>query len=125
MPTLHHLAAPPLSSVVLRNMRIVFLVLLCLVIFLGPQLWVKRIFAQHRIPRDDYPGTGGQLARHLLDRFNLKEVKVETTELGDHYDPITKIVRLRIISMTNPSQPCQLQPMKSVMPYRIRPSINH
>ncbi|NKB81421.1 MAG: peptidase [Nitrospirales bacterium] len=75
-------------------MRIVFLVLLCLVIFLGPQLWVKRIFAQHRIPRDDYPGTGGQLARHLLDRFNLKEVKVETTELGDHYDPITKIVRL-------------------------------
>ena len=75
-------------------MRIVLLILLFAALFIGPQLWVKRVFAQHRIPRNDYPGTGGELARHLLDRFNLQDVKVETTELGDHYDPLTKIVRL-------------------------------
>ena len=40
-------------------------------VFIGPQLWVKRVFAQHRAPREDLPGTGGELARHLLDRFHL------------------------------------------------------
>jgi len=37
---------------------------------------------------------GGELARHLLDRFDMKHIKVETTEVGDHYDPLTKAVRL-------------------------------
>jgi Zn-dependent membrane protease YugP len=41
-----------------------------------------------------YPGTGAELARHLLDRFDMKHIKVETTERGDHYDPETKAVRL-------------------------------
>ena len=34
------------------------------------------------------------MARHLLDRFEMKYVQVETTELGDHYDSQAKIVRL-------------------------------
>ena len=33
------------------------------------------------------PGTGGELAQHLIERFGLESVKVETTEIGDHYDP--------------------------------------
>ena len=40
------------------------------------------------------PGTGGELAKHLIERFTLKDVKVEVTELGDHYDPVEKKVRL-------------------------------
>ena len=40
------------------------------------------------------PGTGGELAKHLIERFSLNDVKVEVTELGDHYDPIEKKVRL-------------------------------
>ena len=40
------------------------------------------------------PGTGGEFAQHLIERFSLKDVKVEVTELGDHYDPIEKKVRL-------------------------------
>jgi len=39
-------------------------------------------------------GTGGELAKHLIERFSLKGVEVEITELGDHYDPIEKKVRL-------------------------------
>jgi len=39
-------------------------------------------------------GTGGELAKHLIERFSLKDVKVEITEQGDHYDPIEKKVRL-------------------------------
>jgi len=74
--------------------RIVLMILILAAVFIGPQLWVKRVFAQYRQNRDDYAGTGCELARHLLDRFNLQNVKVETTELGDHYDPLAKVVRL-------------------------------
>ncbi len=74
--------------------RGILLLLIVLAILLGPQLWTRRVFAQYRGHREDYPGTGGDLARHLLDRFNLPHVKVETTEVGDHYDPMAKVVRL-------------------------------
>lgn len=60
----------------------------------GPGLWVKSVLRQHGRDRDDFPGTGGELARHLLDEMKLDEVKVELTEAGDHYDPAEKVVRL-------------------------------
>jgi Zn-dependent membrane protease YugP len=37
---------------------------------------------------------GGELARNLLDRLDMKHITVETTDKGDHYDPETKTVRL-------------------------------
>ena len=74
--------------------RGVLLLLLILILLIGPQLWTKRVFNKHRGHREDYAGTGGELARHLLDRFEMPHVRVETTELGDHYDPQAKAVRL-------------------------------
>jgi Zn-dependent membrane protease YugP len=72
---------------------LIFLLLLVALIY-GPQIWAKRILTKYSKHRDDFPGTGGQLARHLLDKLDMSEVKVEITELGDHYDPIEKSVRL-------------------------------
>ncbi|MCY4613311.1 MAG: zinc metallopeptidase [Nitrospira sp.] len=74
--------------------RGVLLLLLILVVLIGPQLWTKWVFNKYRGHREDYSGTGGELARHLLDRFEMSHVQVETTELGDHYDPQAKAVRL-------------------------------
>jgi len=74
--------------------RFVLLLLIVALILVGPQLWTRRVFAKHSALRPDYPGTGGQLARHLLNRFDLQHVTVETTESGDHYDPLVKSVRL-------------------------------
>ncbi len=74
--------------------RLVLLLIIVGLVLVGPQLWTKRVFAKHSAPRDDYPGTGGELARHLLNRFDLPHIKVEPTEKGDHYDPIEKAVRL-------------------------------
>ena len=74
--------------------RLVLLLILVAVVIVGPQLWTRRVFAQYSAPRPDYPGTGGELARHLLNRLNLPHIAVEPTELGDHYDPATKAVRL-------------------------------
>ena len=47
-------------------------------------------------PADRYKeqGTGAELARHLLDRFELGDVTVEESPAGDHYDPEAKAVRL-------------------------------
>ena len=47
-----------------------------------------------RDERADFPGTGGEFARHILDEMKLGHVKVEETKLGDHYDPDAKAVRL-------------------------------
>ena len=74
--------------------RGIFIVIIVLVLLIGPQLWTKYVFNKYRGHREEYAGTGGEMARHLLDRFEMKYVQVETTELGDHYDSQAKIVRL-------------------------------
>jgi Zn-dependent membrane protease YugP len=72
---------------------IVFGLIILGVIFL-PGLWVQRVLARYAEPDDRYPGTGGELARHLLNKHDMQDVKVEETEKGDHYDPNDKTVRL-------------------------------
>jgi len=67
-------------------------VLLALVF--GPQVWVRHVLVRHGADRPDLPGTGGELARHLLDQAGLDVVKVERTGDGDHYDPVEQAVRL-------------------------------
>ena len=63
-------------------------------LIVGPSYWVKHTLKKYSYPEDRYPGTGGELARILLDWANLQAVKVEVTEQGDHYDPLEKAVRL-------------------------------
>ena len=72
---------------------VIGVVLLGAVIFL-PQYWVQHVIRKHGIDRPDLPGTGGELAEHLVDELQLTGVGVETTEKGDHYDPATRSVRL-------------------------------
>lgn len=60
----------------------------------GPQMWVKSVIERHSVDRADFPGTGGEFARHVLDEMGLQAVKVEETPDGDHYDPAAKTVRL-------------------------------
>ena len=68
--------------------------LLVIALIFGPSLWVKFVMRRYSSEKPEMPGTGGELAQHLIERFSLKDVKVEVTELGDHYDPIEKKVRL-------------------------------
>jgi uncharacterized protein len=60
----------------------------------GPQVWINWTMRAHAKERDDMPGTGGELARHLLDDAGLSHVKVEIVAAGDHYSPQDKAVRL-------------------------------
>jgi Zn-dependent membrane protease YugP len=73
---------------------IILFLLFVLALALLPSLWVQAVISRHARERTDFPGTGGELARHLLDEMKLDHVKVEETAMGDHYDPEMKAVRL-------------------------------
>lgn len=75
-------------------MPFLILILIILALLLGPGIWVKRVLASNSNERNDLPGTGGELAAHLMDRFKLEGVKLERTDQGDHYDPQAKAIRL-------------------------------
>lgn len=72
---------------------VAFAIALLALIF-APQLWISTTMARHAGERADFPGTGGELARHILDEAGLAHVKVEAVEEGDHYSPDDKAVRL-------------------------------
>jgi uncharacterized protein len=67
---------------------------LFLALVFGPQIWINWTLRKHGQERSDMPGTGGELARHLLDDAGLQDVKLEMVAAGDHYSPDDKAVRL-------------------------------
>ena len=71
---------------------ITFLIIFFILFF--PSIWVQRVMKKYHDPKDRYVFTGSDFARKLLDALDLRNVEVESTEMGDHYDPISKTVRL-------------------------------
>lgn len=70
-------------------------IVIALLLFVGPSAWVKYTLKRYATNREDLPGTGGELATHLVKRFELNEVKVEATQEGhDHFDFGQHAVRL-------------------------------
>lgn len=73
---------------------VVLIIIIVLGLIFAPGMWIKYVMKRHAVDRPDFPGTGAELARHLLDRADLEHVKVELTADGDHYSPVEKTVRL-------------------------------
>ncbi|MCW8928639.1 MAG: zinc metallopeptidase [Gammaproteobacteria bacterium] len=71
----------------------ILLILILVIIIFVPQWWVQYVMKRHHKTINALPGTGGELAQHLIERYQLP-VTLETTEDGDHYDPQDKVVRL-------------------------------
>jgi len=74
--------------------HILVVAVIVLLLLFGPHFWVQRVLSRHATPRQDFPGTGGEFARHLLRRLQLDDVQVESSTTGDHYDPAARAVRL-------------------------------
>ncbi len=73
----------------------VFIFPLLIFLIYAPQLWVKYILKKHHKPLGGMPGTGGELALHLIKRYKLNGVTVVKGGVGeDHYDPSKQIVSL-------------------------------
>ena len=69
--------------------------ILLLAIILGPHLWTRYVFKRYDSTLDELPGTGGELARHLITRLGLGGFNVEALESGgDHYNPENRTVCL-------------------------------
>ena len=85
-------------------MHFIVIFLFVIAILFGPQWWAQYTFRRYAKPLDNLQGTGGELARHLLDRFEMSHVKVEKTDPdSDHYDPNDRVVRLSPNNFENKS----------------------
>ncbi|MCU7940080.1 MAG: zinc metallopeptidase [gamma proteobacterium symbiont of Bathyaustriella thionipta] len=74
-------------------MLYIILFIIVISIFFLPQWWVKYVMKRYSKTINALPGTGGELAQHLIDQYQLP-VTLEATNQGDHYDPQSKTVRL-------------------------------
>ena len=73
----------------------VLVLFLLFIILLFPQFWVKKVIKKYSEPIETLPGTGGELAQHLINRFELDGVTIKKVENGnDHYNPETKTICL-------------------------------
>jgi uncharacterized protein len=68
---------------------------LFIALLFGPRMLITHTMRKHSSERPDFPGTGAELARELLDKAGLNDVKIEMTHpLGDHYSTAEKTIRL-------------------------------
>lgn len=75
----------------------IYLVLIIALVALiyGPSIWVKYVIHKHSKNLDGMPGTGSELAAHLIERFELHGVTVKETRADeDYYSPNDKVVGL-------------------------------
>jgi Zn-dependent membrane protease YugP len=71
----------------------IYIIIFAIIALFGPHLWARYVL--NRYNRQEYfSGSGIDLARLILERLNLNDVKVEVTDTADHYDPSQKTIRL-------------------------------
>ena len=65
------------------------------ILVIVPSFWVRHIMSKHSKEIPGLSGTGGELAEHLIKRFELTGITVEETAPNtDHFDPSGPVVRL-------------------------------
>ena len=75
-------------------MHPVMIVIPAAILILGPRAWASHLIRKNDDKDLDVPVTAREFAREILDRQQLHAVKVESTDIGDHYDQYAKAVRL-------------------------------
>lgn len=76
-------------------MAAILIITFILLIIFGPILWVRYVIRKHNNHMAEMPGTGGELAQHLIERFDLSGVTIKVTASNqDYYSPADKIVGL-------------------------------
>ena len=67
-----------------------------IILVLGAQALVSGTYRKYRVVSNSKKLSGFDVARHILDKNNLKDIKVVEVKgtKSDHYDPKRKVVRL-------------------------------
>lgn len=91
-------------------MQMLFIILF-LILSVVPVFWINYIFKKNDKILPNMPFDGYELGNQLIEELNLKDVRLEKTLLGDHYDPDNRKVkvledRLRRKSLTSISVIC-------------------
>jgi len=78
------------------NENIFIYLLLIMAIPLGAQMYLSSTYGKYTRTRSSSGQTGHDVARQILDRNGLHNVRIEPTKgkLSDHYDPRSRTVRL-------------------------------
>ncbi len=83
-----------------------YLIALLLVIGLFsqlPQWWAQYLLHKHHRPLDKLPGGGGAFAYWLAQQHLSEPIAIEPCDCADHYDPLTRTVRLSKTHYDTPS----------------------
>lgn len=75
-------------------MTLLLLIGAVILLTIVPQWWVNRVFAEYNHPRDDIPGTGGQLAVYLIQRAKVEDAMVIEDKQPSHFNPENKTIVL-------------------------------
>ena len=76
-------------------MHYLLIPLVLLAAIYGPQFWVRFVINKHNKSIPNMPGTGGELAEHLIQRFELSGVSVfKAGKDQNYYSPKDKQVAL-------------------------------
>lgn len=72
------------------------LAIVSLLITLGAQAFISSSYSKYSKVKTQKGYTGEEVARKILDKHGLKDIKVEETSgyLTDHYDPKGRVIRL-------------------------------
>ena len=72
------------------------LAIISLLITLGAQAFISSSYSKYSKVKTQKGYTGEEVARKILDKHGLKDIKVEETSgyLSDHYDPNKRVIRL-------------------------------
>ena len=72
-------------------------VLIVLAIIFGPSLWVKFVMSRYSTEKPEMPGTGGELAKHLVKRFSLKKFLKDWDKSSIDWDDSDGEMKIAII----------------------------
>jgi len=73
-------------------MAAIFIIIILVIVY-GPHFWAKRVLNLYN--REEYfSGNGFDLAKLILEKMGMNDVRVEATDMGDHYDPDNRAIRL-------------------------------
>jgi Zn-dependent membrane protease YugP len=67
-------------------MLYLILFIIVIAILFGPSYWINYVYKKYNNDIEDCPGTGGELAVHLLERANIDNVEVVRAKDVDYYD---------------------------------------
>jgi Zn-dependent membrane protease YugP len=72
------------------------LAIVSVIITLGAQAYIKSCYSKYQKVNTEKGLTGEQVARRLLDKHGLQDIKVQQVSgyLSDHYDPKGRVIRL-------------------------------